>query len=521
MALEREQVENAQSVAQKTSTSHFYFLLYHYIGRVKRQEGDYSSAFENYFKALDLFEVYSPPLTYKDRVSLLQDIGWAYYLLKEFLLAEDYYEQAMASSLEKKDSLLYAKMLFNLGTVYQESNQIEKYLLTMNEAIGIYNRNGKQEAARHILGFIFPLNLGQEEKNELCMFDRSSLEEVLAKLEKKSTPNDPFYILALVHKAGCDLQSNDNDKALAIYDSMIQIIPEIEDPNFKTILVKRLLGMSKFIGDSTARHYFENEIKVASTAAPKIIPILKDELTRRIDNEDKLVNNQALLHKRYRRSIIIIVLLIILLITGYCYVVDRKGKLEQKLLQQQLNPHFLNNTLSLLQLGVIRGNTAEALTLTSLIGRLYQHIQSFSKKEEWLLSEELVFIQEYLQVNTLRFNHTFSYHIEIAPEIQEEKKPLFIPPMILQPVIENAFVHGKIHQQEKGHIAIKVKGYNTKMYSISIANAPTDININLDQQHEPSHSLALINKRLRLLGLPPMHINLLHNEYVVTFLFKR
>ncbi len=77
---------------------------------------------------------------------------------------------------------------------------------------------------------------------------------------------------------------------------------------------------------------------------------------------------------------------------------------------------------------------------------------SNSRESSITLRDELQALQLYVEIESLRFHGKFSYSFEVDPEIDDSF--MEIPPMILQPYVENAILHGLMHSKEKGHLKI-------------------------------------------------------------------
>lgn len=129
-------------------------------------------------------------------------------------------------------------------------------------------------------------------------------------------------------------------------------------------------------------------------------------------------------------------------------------QLEQKALQLQMNPHFLFNSLNSIQSFVVNNDIDNAIHYLSKFSQLMRRILSNSAESSVLLRDELAAIKLYIEIESLRFFERFSYSIEVDPEIDENF--LEIPPMILQPYVENAILHGLMHSSKKGHLNISV-----------------------------------------------------------------
>jgi ligand-binding sensor domain-containing protein/sensor histidine kinase YesM len=130
-------------------------------------------------------------------------------------------------------------------------------------------------------------------------------------------------------------------------------------------------------------------------------------------------------------------------------------ELEQKSLRLQMNPHFLFNSLNSIQSFVIEKDTDKAIYYLSRFSQLMRLILVNSQQTFVVLQQELKVIKLYLDLERLRFDNVFNYKIVLDEEIDDEFTA--IPPMIIQPYIENAIIHGLIHKKEQGELLIELK----------------------------------------------------------------
>lgn len=120
------------------------------------------------------------------------------------------------------------------------------------------------------------------------------------------------------------------------------------------------------------------------------------------------------------------------------------AQLEGKALRAQMNPHFIFNSLNAIQECVITGKLDAAYDYLARFSKLLRLVLNNSEKNLISLQEEIVMLQIYLELESLRFRDSFQYHIQIAPEIDLDMST--IPPLLLQPYIENAIWHGLMHK---------------------------------------------------------------------------
>jgi len=155
------------------------------------------------------------------------------------------------------------------------------------------------------------------------------------------------------------------------------------------------------------------------------------------------------------------VLLFVLAIVAYIKYREKnileKNKLlllEQKLLRSQMNPHFIFNTLTSIQSFIFEKNPLEAGSYLSKFSDLVRSILYNSREEFISLEKEISMLNNYLEIQQLRYNDEFDYKIDTDPGIDTEA--LAIPPMLAQPVIENSVKHGIRQLDKRGFISIKL-----------------------------------------------------------------
>lgn len=178
---------------------------------------------------------------------------------------------------------------------------------------------------------------------------------------------------------------------------------------------------------------------------------------------------------RQKNQIMVIgmIVLLLVIISIYFFYKQRSTQrkqshieLEQRFLRSQLNPHFISNALVAVQNFMLKNQTEAASTYLSKFSKLMREILENSRKEFIPVEDEVEMLSNYLDIHKLRMKDSFDYNIEIDKNIDTETDT--IPPMFVQPFIENAIEHGIIHangrglievsfQKEKEYISIEVK----------------------------------------------------------------
>jgi ligand-binding sensor domain-containing protein len=129
--------------------------------------------------------------------------------------------------------------------------------------------------------------------------------------------------------------------------------------------------------------------------------------------------------------------------------------LEQKALRLQMNPHFIFNTLNSIQSYMISNEAETAIEYLAKFARLMRQVLANSRESFIPVKEELAALQYYLEIEQLRFEDKFEFEFILDPAIDEEFTG--IPPMILQPYIENAIIHGLMYKSTKGKVTLRIE----------------------------------------------------------------
>lgn len=126
-----------------------------------------------------------------------------------------------------------------------------------------------------------------------------------------------------------------------------------------------------------------------------------------------------------------------------------KHKLEIRLLQEQINPHFIRNTLNTVRwMAELKGAVGISKAITAFI-----HMINYSfeyTETDITLADELAYLEQYIYIQKLRYQNLFTYRTQIPPELLRAK----VPKLILQPVIENSILHGITEQDKMGSITL-------------------------------------------------------------------
>lgn len=124
---------------------------------------------------------------------------------------------------------------------------------------------------------------------------------------------------------------------------------------------------------------------------------------------------------------------------------------EIKALRSQMNPHFIFNALGSIQHYIINAEKDKAALYLSRFARLMREVLHYSSLQKITIEEEISLLANYLELESLRFEHKFSWNIHLEEGVETD---ISIPTLMIQPLVENAVKHGVAHLEKKGSIDV-------------------------------------------------------------------
>lgn len=140
----------------------------------------------------------------------------------------------------------------------------------------------------------------------------------------------------------------------------------------------------------------------------------------------------------------------------------RLANVELNALRAQMNPHFIFNCLNSIDYYIIKNDTETASDYLNRFSRLIRLILQNSRSNYVNLKEELEALKLYIEMECLRFEQQFDYVVSVAKEIRLEE--IEIPPMLLQPYVENAIWHGLMQKKTSGRLDLTFTRQNGSLH---------------------------------------------------------
>ncbi len=185
---------------------------------------------------------------------------------------------------------------------------------------------------------------------------------------------------------------------------------------------------------------------------------------------------------------------------------------ELMALRNQMNPHFVFNSLNSIQNFIFKKDVVKANYYLSKFSDLIRKSLIYSRLDFISLENELDFINTYIELEKLRFNDSFFFHLSIDPTLELEE--ILIPSLLIQPVLENSIKHAFMNINTQGVLRINIGGHKENQLKIVIQdNGPgiKEKNIVKKTNHK-SVGLHIVKNRIELLNALSKHSDITMNS---------
>ena len=135
--------------------------------------------------------------------------------------------------------------------------------------------------------------------------------------------------------------------------------------------------------------------------------------------------------------------------------ITEQSKMRYKLLSNQINPHFIYNTLETIRMLALEADATEVADATMLLAKAMRHVLDHTMVNSTTLEKELDYVLVYLQIQKIRFENRLEYSMTIDPSIHPSNSRIL--PILLQPIVENAVIHGLESITQKVYISITIE----------------------------------------------------------------
>lgn len=406
-----ETVTYYESIGDSSSIS----LSLNNIGGFYVELEKYTDAIPYFMKSLKIDEKLN-----KDQSYGFGNLANLYLGLMKYDSALYYYNKSIEFAKKRNNITNLAEAYNGIGNVYNELNQATKAIEYYENSLKLNNELNNQFAiSNNYLGLSKLYLLYPESVNKSILYAKKALEKSIetGSLQKQAEGHELLYEAYKILK--------DNKKSLY----HIEIFTELNDSVFNEEKHKQISELE------TKYQTEKKEQEIISLQQENEIQIQKVKAQRRLT---LLIGSSALL----------------ILLIGMIFYLWNKAKqknirnelkiknllTEQKMLRSQMNPHFIYNSLNSIQSFISSDESYQAEKYLARFAKLMRGILENSRVDFVSLDKEIEVLELYLELEQLRFEKRFTFNFIIDENIESDY--VSIPPMLIQPFIENAILHG-------------------------------------------------------------------------------
>ncbi|MCB9225066.1 MAG: tetratricopeptide repeat protein [Crocinitomicaceae bacterium] len=424
-----EYYETALSIAVENNLKQREASTLNSLGGLYVEIEEYDKGLEYCKGGLAIYQEYFPEKE-ADICLLLTNIGNISVEVGNYNEAQVYLEKAKKIN-EKINDDYYASLIYSgLGVNSMKQKKFDQALNYLNKALEYSNSSNNIPSEAAVLA-----NMGQ---TFMEMEDYENAEKVLLESYQKTIDVDDKYLQKQLLTTLIELYSSSDQYDLA-YTYQVKL----------TDLRDSLLSKDIMVELATAEMKYENAQNE------------KRILELQVQNE-----RQSFMLKRSQYQMIIGFSLLALVVISLVLIYQRNRSrneakiqaFENKMFRLQIKPHFIFNVLSSIQGYMNLNESKQASVYLSKFARLIRNVLEQSRKDFIPISKEIQNLQYYMELQQLRYEDCFEFDFKVDDQIDPEI--ILIPPMLVQPIVENAIEHGLSRMSNDGKISIEFKRDN-------------------------------------------------------------
>lgn len=398
---------------------------------------------------------------------LYSNISLVYINQKQFDKGLAFIKKSVASSIESKDTSAMAQAYSNLVTIYGElydDTENMAYLDTSQQyaATALVFARASKNPINLIRNYLSMTKFEVVKKNYAGALAYS--DTLLSMVDEKTNPSVLFSIY--MDRGQISMELNKPADALEYFTKANDNALMLKNLFMQKQVSNRLYEAYKANGETDkALVHLEKYKQLSDSLVTKENAEVINEMEAKY-NQAKNENKIKDLDKKKQLYLFLAVtgLLAAIAIAFYLRQQSLKHKknileTEQRLNRARMNPHFFFNALTTLQKFALRENDGQAMASNlSKFSNIMRETLESSYKEYVTIEQEMDFLNEYLEVQKIRFPQTFSYEVTAAKDLETDE--LLIPAMIIQPFVENSIEHGFVGVDYPGHVSVQFSNDN-------------------------------------------------------------
>lgn len=321
----------------------------------------------------------------------------------------------------------------------------------------------------------------------------------------------PYFKMAVLNSKAELLQElGRNVEALALVTENSKNENMSLYPSIKQYCLNLLYELNFALENHQAAYNWNDTLRVYESKLREEENLLTiEELETKYQTEKKeqqitfLSAENKIKYQRIVLSVVVLISLSLILVLGVLLFYRNKKQnrqkqeiLRQQLLRSQMNPHFLFNALGSIQNYMLNNNTKEAAGYLNNFASLTRAILDHSAAETVMLEDEIKALFNYVKLEQMRLQNSFSYTINYNESLEIEF--IKIPPMLIQPFVENAIKHG-LKNKDKGELKISIEDQDETLKVSILDNGKGFDESSVQNKEYKSMAMTIFKQRIRLL----------------------
>ena len=447
------------------------------VGACYTNLNDYKKALNCYFQVLKIAETQNN----ESEMGLASgNIGLVFKRIGNFEKAYAYFEKAIAIYSKINDMRNLINTYQSYGTAKDSNNDQKGAIKLYEKGLRLATKPEYDNLKYDLINGLGVAYLAQKNYEKAIDFLKQSLVYYRENENKRKLSITNLHYSEVLTEAPDEILKKNNinpsekyNLAISLLKENVKIDEKLEIPESLMYDKELLAKIYEKKGDyKNALHEFKDfqRLKDSLAFSENREEAIKKEMQYEADKKETLAKAEIGKQKIIRNAIIA-VSFIALLAGIFLFLGFRKrqkikaeqkeillkaeiSETELKALRAQMNPHFIFNALNSIADYINKNDAKSADHYLGKFAKLMRGILENSEEKEIPLSEELKMLEFYMDLESLRFKNKFNYEVKIADDINPENT--FIPPMILQPFVENSILHGLSKKENNGKITIHI-----------------------------------------------------------------
>lgn len=470
-------------IAELRNDSTMISILYNALGTTYKLQDNITKAEEFYRKALLFTRLGKDDYTNYSHVNTLSSLANIYNLKKEYAKSDSLHNQAINEYRRQKEWSDVLRCMVNKGGNLLDAGKKQEAYTVINELIGLAKEKWQ------------PRNLAYGELKKA---------EIIASLDKPTATRFTGY-------------SKPYDSAIVLCNRSLSFFKLSKEIAGQSQCYEQLISLHKLQNNNTELAVVLESfltLKDSLHQQDKRAEIVRKEMEYLAEKDLAAAAAQIQQEKTARKNIFIISLAVIIAFAVVLWLYKRRrdalqkqvqlenkaamASIEMRVLRLQMNPHFIFNALNSISHYIQMNDSIKADYYLTRFAKLIRATLENSEYAEISLVKEIEMLKMYMDIESLRLNQNFRYEIAIDESIDPNNT--MIPPLILQPFVENSIWHGIASYTAGGFIRIEITRSNEYINCIVEDNGVGIRNTKGENTSHRSLGMHITKERISLLN---------------------